>query len=93
MKREEWIKKAIAEADSAKPVKFDYVVYDCEHMGDMRRAEFECEKICRKYGGKIVDSYWDGRDCGEAYITCEFPFSKVEEILQDRVFRYDFYQY
>lgn len=47
---------------------YHYPVVDCEHEGDMRSAEFEVTDA----GAKVIDTYWDGEDCGDAYIefTC-----------------------
>lgn len=70
---------------------FEYNIADCENRGDLHRAEYYCEQICKKYGGKITNSYWDGRDCGEAYITCEFPYDKVERVMREDVFFYSPY--
>ena len=46
-----------------------YNVPDCEHDGDIRDAENEVEEA----GGKVVDTYWDGEDCGEAYVEYSVP--------------------
>ena len=85
-------KKQLERLDVSKPVRFDYKVYDCEHDGDMSYAEMECDNFCREFGGKVVFSYWDGEDCGEAYITCEFPADKVEDVLCAEFFETNFYQ-
>ena len=85
-------KKHLERLDKNKPVRFDYKVADCEHDGDMSYAEMECDNFCREFGGKVILSYWDGKDCGEAYITCEFPADKVEDILCAEFFDSDFYQ-
>lgn len=84
--------KQLAKLDRTKKVRFDYKVYDCEHDGDMSYAEMECNDFCREYEGEVVFSYWDGEDCGEAYITCEFPADKVEDVLSTEFFDYGFYQ-
>lgn len=39
-------------------------VCDCEHEGDIEETKEEIWQA----GGKAVDSYWDGNDCGEAYV-------------------------
>ena len=92
MIREEFRRMKMRKLDPKKPVRFDYKVYDCEHDGDINYAEMECQGFCNEYEGKVVLSYWDGEDCGEAYITCEFPASKVEEVLCAGFFDTSFYQ-
>ena len=42
-----------------------YPIVDCEHEGDISSAEREVEAA----GGEIQSSYWDGRDCGEAFVV------------------------
>lgn len=86
-----WQKEQVEKMNPNKPVRFNYKVYDCEHDGDMSYAEMECNDFCREYGGEVVDRYWDGEDCGEAYITCEFPASKVVEVLSTEFFECGFY--
>ena len=57
-----------------------YFVCDCEHSGDMESAK----SFIRNLGCQIVDDYWDGRDCGEAWIEFSFYdniFVKVYEKL------------
>lgn len=88
-----WEKLQIERADKNKPVRFNYGVVDCEHEGDLNYARIECEEFCKLHGGIVKREYWDGEDCGEAFITCEFPFDKVEEVLLTGFFEYDFYQY
>lgn len=46
-----------------------YYVADCEHNGDIERAK----SYLRSNGCEVVSHYWDGHDCGEAYIefTCK----------------------
>ena len=39
-------------------------VPDCEHNGDIER---ECYEL-RDLGATIEETYWDGEDCGEAYV-------------------------
>lgn len=92
MARETLRKNKLKGLNTEKPVRFDYTVYDCEHDGDMSYAEMECHSFCDEYGGKVIASYWDGEDCGEAYIICEFPAEKVEEVLCAEFFDKDFYQ-
>ena len=57
-----------------------YFVCDCEHCGDMDSAK----SFIRNLGCQIVDDYWDGYDCGEAWIEFSFYdniFVKVYEKL------------
>lgn len=56
-----------------KTIHCSYPIADCEHSGDIRNAEYEV----RKLGGKNMHSYWDGRDCGEAYVEFELDESQV----------------
>ena len=46
-----------------------YHVADCEHCGDMDCAR----SMIAGLGCIITDSYWDGRDCGEAWVEFSFP--------------------
>lgn len=50
--------------EMAKIINGSYNVADCEHRGDIERVE--C--LLRKNRCEVVNSYWDGRDCGEAYV-------------------------
>ena len=56
-----------------------YNVPDCEHDGDIRDAVSEVEDA----GGKVVGTYWDGEDCGEAYVEYTVP----EGVDPDDVYR------
>lgn len=58
----------------AKMISGTYNVADCEHRGDI--AHVEC--LLRSNGCEVINSYWDGRDCGSAYVKfrcneCDFP--------------------
>ena len=53
-----------------------YCVPDCEHIGDIRRAE----NMLRDMGCSVLTSQWDGKDCGEAYVKFMFPENKFETI-------------
>lgn len=48
-----------------------YYIPDCEHRGDIQREMSYLRNI--HHGIRIINHYWDGRDCGEAYI--EFSFN------------------
>ena len=53
-----------------------YNVVDCEHQGDI-----DSEKnYLRSIGCEIKSSYWDGSDCGDAYITFYVDESKFVEV-------------
>lgn len=53
-----------------------YHVADCEHNGDMESAK----SFIRSLGCIISDSYWDGRDCGEAWVEFSFPENRFVAI-------------
>ena len=58
----------------AKMISGTYNVADCEHRGDI--AQIEC--LLRSNGCEVINSYWDGKDCGCAYVEfrcneCDFP--------------------
>ena len=69
---------------------YHYPVTDCEHEGDIHSAEFDV----RKAGGEVLDSYWDGEDCGEAYIEFTVSDEKAESVCNalgydlDELFKY-----
>lgn len=61
-----------------------YRVADCEHNGDMEWARSLIKRNVPSV--TITESYWDGRDCGEAYIKFSFPsrfFKKVYAYFED----------
>lgn len=76
-------RKAIEGFDTKKPVKFRYDVVDCEHEGDISSAENEVRRYVNELGGDVTDTFWEGEDCGEAYIECSVPFQAVERALKD----------
>ena len=79
-------RKVINGFDPMKPVFFRYDVVDCEHDGDMRSAENEVRRYVNQFGGEVTDTYWDGEDCGDAYIECRIPFGSLEQVLTDGFF-------
>lgn len=81
-------KKLFERFDPNKPVKFKYDVVDCEHWGDVQSAENEVNEYINPIRGRVIDSYWDGEDCGDAWIMCEVPYTALEKVLQDGFFRY-----
>lgn len=56
------------------PHKAQYFIADCEHEGDIRRAEQEVTAA----GGFVDGTEWDGHDCGEAWVY--FHCSTAEEL-------------
>lgn len=55
-----------------------YKIIDCEHYGDIDSGLHDLER----YNVNIIDTYWDGRDCGEAYIKFSFAEKDFEEIYR-----------
>lgn len=53
-------------------------VYDCEHEGDIRATKNECIEwfIENNIDYEIRSIYWDGQDCGEAYVIFSIPDTK-----------------
>jgi hypothetical protein len=69
-----------------KTFEFHLPIYDCEHIGDIHHEENRCEHFCKVYGGKVCGHYWDGSDCGEAYIICRFPYDMVRNVMETEFF-------
>lgn len=77
----------------SKIIKGKYYIADCEHRGDITR---ECEYLKEIQGIKILDTYWDGKDCGEAYIIFEFSsdiFKNVYNKLPNAFYNEDINNY
>lgn len=53
-------------------------ITDCEHMGDVRSAIADVEKL----GCHVIDAYWDGHDCGEAYVLFEFSEERFVQVYE-----------
>lgn len=53
-------------------------VYDCEHDGDIRAVKYECIEWFKENNidWKVTSTYWDGQDCGEAYVIFSIPKTK-----------------
>ena len=49
-------------------IKGIYRVTDCEHHGDMDSST----SYLRSIGCNVIESHWDGKDCGDAYIVSNF---------------------
>lgn len=79
-------KKLLEKFDPASPVYFHYYICDCEHDGDINGAQYEVEDYIKPLGGEVTDTYWDGQDCGDAWIECKVPFEAVEQVLKDGFF-------
>ena len=65
-------------------------IADCEDSGDLVWAEGSVEHLLG-INAKITKIYWDGRDCGSAYIEFEFPLSRlsiVDEKISDKMSYY-----
>ena len=75
-------KNVLAKFNPEKPVKFRYDVVDCEHWGDVNNDEREVREYIQPLGGWVTDTFWDGEDCGEAYIECEVPYSSLKKCLR-----------
>lgn len=54
----------------SKMIKGRKYITDCENYGDIEREENWLRNI---NGIRILNRYWDRRDCGTAYIEFEFP--------------------
>ena len=75
-----------------KKVHFQYDVTDCENNGDVLSAIHRVENFVKPLGGTVVDAYWNGKDCGEAWIECTIPYSSLEQVLKTGFFRKDPWQ-
>ena len=85
-------KKLLKEFNATQSVHFQYEVADCEHNGDMLAAVNRCEEFLKPYDGRVIDSYWDGRDNGEAWVECVVPYKHLEEVFKTGFFMYDPWQ-
>ena len=64
--------------DNNKRINGRYYVADCEHYGDLQQ---EMEWLCGIHKQiRISKHYWDGKDCGEAYIEFYFLAKYFVEI-------------
>lgn len=64
-----------------KAKKYKYNVVDCEHDGDIAHAIMEIQEA----GGTVIERYWDGQDCGEAYILFTLPQGCTPEEFIKRI--------
>lgn len=60
-----------------------YFIADCEHRGDVDRAISYVESI----GGKVISSYWDGHDCGIAYLEISLPIEVFKRVYKNTQFQ------
>ncbi len=58
-----------------------YYVADCEHSGDIAHAIMEIQEA----GGTVIERYWDGHDCGEAYVVFTLPQGCTPEEFMNRI--------
>lgn len=88
----EYLESLVKGFDPSRPVFFRKNVTDCEHWGDMADARAGVEEFIAPYGGEVSDEYWDGNDCGEAYIECKVPCGRAREVMENGFFYYDPWQ-
>lgn len=69
------IENIVNNLDPKKSVFFRSNICDCEHEGDVWNAECEVRDLVVPMGGEVADSYWDGNDCGEAWVICKIPYN------------------
>lgn len=65
-------------------IKGKYYIADCEHNGDISSAVAYINKL----GGRVTSQYWDGHDCGEAYLEIE-----VSEDLFKKLYNYQSFSF
>lgn len=63
---------------TTKRIDAKYHIADCEHRGDIERAEVYLRKLDSHI--RIEGKHWDGKDCGEAYIEFSFPSTIFEKL-------------
>lgn len=56
-------------------------VVDCEHNGDIAHTIMEIQNA----GGTVIERYWDGEDCGEAYVVFLLPQGCTPEEFMKRI--------
>lgn len=73
-----------------KPIYLKYPICDCEHEGDISSAECEVRKAIAGNNGEIICSYWDGEDCGDAYVLCKIPYNLdfLDKLIDSGEFRF-----
>lgn len=63
-----------------------YPICDCEHYGDI--SSEKSWLLNQNPNIKILKEYWDGQDCGEAYIKFSFPENQFLDIYKKVDARY-----
>lgn len=66
-------------------IKGKYNIADCEHRGDIANAL----DYVSKCGCKVTGHYWDGKDCGVAYVEFECSADIVRKLYKSISFRFD----
>lgn len=66
-------------------IKGRYHIADCEHNGDINSAIAYINRL----GGKVTDRYWDGHDCGEAYLDIEVSVDLFKKLYNRQSFHFD----
>ena len=66
-------------------IKGRYNIADCEHNGDISSAVSYINRL----GGKVTGQYWDGHDCGEAYLEIEVSVDLFKKLYNRQSFYFD----
>lgn len=62
-----------------------YDIVDCEHSGDIQR---DIDYV-RSLGCEVIGHYWDGHDCGDAYVEFYCTPELVVKHYKDTCFHFD----
>jgi len=89
--KKSWFNKLVTRLNPKEDIFFKYNVVDCEHMGDIEHEESYVQKTITPFNGEVVNTYWDGNDCGEAWIEAKIPFN--EENLFKLIEHGEFYDF
>lgn len=66
-------------------IKGRYYIADCEHKGDITNAINYIKSI----GGNVYDEYWNGRDCGTAYLEIGISVDTFKKVYKRQSFAMD----
>ena len=66
-------------------IKGRYYIADCEHKGDITNAINYIKSI----GGNVYDEYWDGSDCGTAYLEIGISVDTFKKVYKRQAFVMD----
>lgn len=66
-------------------IKGRYDIVDCEHSGDIQR---DIDYV-RSLGCEVIGHYWDGHDCGDAYVEFYCTPELVVKHYKDTCFHFD----